>query len=246
MENRDDDDEIQDPHAASAQAFSSVWNRRRNSSIQSPLKNDHFQEDEEFNPLAGNKKVSTESCYAPSMSLDSTGRNDKLFSLEKIFTEPQTYDPSNKLDMDSVIKYFENASRSRKPSKPPQEFTPRFTFYSEKTGIIRSSFFKTLDLNVDGSSVRETLTAAPFWIDVCSPTPFEMNEISKLFGLHPLTNEDIQTPDTREKCEVFSKYFFVVIRTFDQDQFKNTFLQPISFYIVIFEECILSVYICSH
>ncbi|KAJ3259697.1 CorA metal ion transporter [Boothiomyces macroporosus] len=70
--------------------------------------------------------------------------------------------------------------------------------------------------------------ASPFWIDCLSPTLIEMNDISKLFHLHPLTNEDIQTSDTREKCEVFEKYFFVVVRSFEQDQYKNSFMQPIT------------------
>ncbi|KAI9011328.1 hypothetical protein BC832DRAFT_529368, partial [Gaertneriomyces semiglobifer] len=79
-----------------------------------------------------------------------------------------------------------------------------------------------------------------FWIDISEPTFSEMVLLGQLFGIHPLTTEDIQTEETREKCEMFMHYYFISIRTFDQDEYTATYMQPISLYIVVFRECILS------
>jgi magnesium transporter len=93
------------------------------------------------------------------------------------------------------------------------------------------------------------LESGPFWMNFCNPSSNEMKSISKAFGLHPLTSEDImvllcitiKTPDTREKCEVFSNYYFVVVRTFEHDNTRAEYLMPIVVYIVIFKQCVLSV-----
>lgn len=91
----------------------------------------------------------------------------------------------------------------------------------QKIGVVRANTWSQFDISHSANlmdmqtplpNVRDILTCSPFWIDISSPTQAEMASISKVFGLHPLTNEDIQTPDTREKCEVFQKYYFVVIR----------------------------------
>lgn len=157
-------------------------------------------------------------------------------------------DSGGGLDLGRVISFFEairdgnrdSQKRKTTPSRSSTQATPRFTFYSEKTGIMRASRFDSLNISIHQSDVRSLLATNPFWIDVNAPTMEEMDEISKVFGLHPLTTEDILTEDTREKCEVFTRYVFVVIKTFDSDQYKSTFLSPIPVYIVIFDECILS------
>jgi magnesium transporter len=96
------------------------------------------------------------------------------------------------------------------------------------------------------------LESGPFWMNFNNPSREEMSDITNAFNLHPLTSEDIQvcyifiilTGDTREKCEVFNNYYFVVIRTLNHDTGSKTFLDPITVYIVIFKECVLSV-ICN-
>jgi Mg2+ and Co2+ transporter CorA len=157
--------------------------------------------------------------------------------MNRQFEEPKEF---HSFDISMVITHFEQASQRANQLVTDDSFTPRYTFYSEKTGVVRSSFFNNLDISMQGIAIADIISSGPFWIDVCQPTGSELNEISRVFGIHPLTNEDIQTPDTREKCEVFQKYFYVVMKTFEQNQFKPTFLQPIPVDIVIFEECILS------
>lgn len=55
----------------------------------------------------------------------------------------------------------------------------------------------------------------PFWLDIENPLEEEMKVISKTFGLHPLTTEDIFLGETREKVELFKQYYFICFTSFD-------------------------------
>ena len=79
-----------------------------------------------------------------------------------------------------------------------------------------------------------------WWLDVLSPTETEMRVISKTFGIHPLTAEDIIEQEPREKVELFRNYYFVNYRTFDQDTSSEDYLEPVSMYVVVFREGIIS------
>lgn len=63
----------------------------------------------------------------------------------------------------------------------------------------------------------------PFWLDVLDPTEEEMKVLSKAFGIHPLTTEDIFLNEAREKVELFKDYYFVCFRLFDivQERLKR-------------------------
>ncbi len=62
-----------------------------------------------------------------------------------------------------------------------------------------------------------------------------------MFNIHPLTTEDIQMEETREKIELFRNYYFVCFRGFDQDPYSPTHLEPLNMYIIVFRDGILSV-----
>lgn len=55
----------------------------------------------------------------------------------------------------------------------------------------------------------------PFWLDILDPLEEEMKVLSKTFGLHPLTTEDIFLGETREKVELFRQYYFICFTSFD-------------------------------
>ena len=95
-----------------------------------------------------------------------------------------------------------------------------------------------------------------WWLDVLSPTDEEMRMLSKVsriilvrfdladhqvFGIHPLTTEDILLEETREKIELFRNYYLVCFRSFDQDPYSQTYLEPLNMYIIVFREGTLSV-----
>ncbi|RLV90338.1 Manganese resistance protein MNR2 [Spathaspora sp. JA1] len=66
------------------------------------------------------------------------------------------------------------------------------------------------------SSALETETRPePFWLDVFDPTEEEMKVLSKTFGIHPLTTEDIFLGEAREKVELFKSYYFICFTSFD-------------------------------
>lgn len=64
--------------------------------------------------------------------------------------------------------------------------------------------------------------------------------LSKVFGIHPLTAEDIQMEEAREKIELFRTYYLVCFRSFDQDPYSPTHLEPLNMYIIVLREGILS------
>lgn len=79
-----------------------------------------------------------------------------------------------------------------------------------------------------------------WWLDVLNPTDAEMRVISRTFGIHGLTTEDIMMQEAREKVELFQHYYFVHYRTFNQDPRSEDYLEPINMYIVVFRDGILS------
>ncbi|OAL52097.1 cora-domain-containing protein [Pyrenochaeta sp. DS3sAY3a] len=79
-----------------------------------------------------------------------------------------------------------------------------------------------------------------WWLDVMSPTEAEMRVISKTFGIHPLTSEDILMQEQREKVELFKHYYFINYRTFEQDENSEDYLDPVNLYVVVFREGVIS------
>jgi len=79
-----------------------------------------------------------------------------------------------------------------------------------------------------------------WWLDVLCPTEAEMEALTRAFGLHPLTSEDIVYQEEREKVELFRNYYFVTYRTFDHDESSENFLQPFNMYAVVFREGVIT------
>ncbi|WVW85429.1 hypothetical protein I302_107467 [Kwoniella bestiolae CBS 10118] len=94
--------------------------------------------------------------------------------------------------------------------------------------------------NGDSTAVEEDPEQFTWWLDVLSPTDEEMRMLSKVFGIHPLTTEDILLEETREKIELFRNYYLVCFRSFDQDPYSQTYLEPLNMYIIVFREGTLS------
>ena len=62
----------------------------------------------------------------------------------------------------------------------------------------------------------------------------------KAFSIHPLTTEDIVTLEPREKVELFRSYYFVSLRSFEQDPRSASYLCPLSLYMIVFRNGILT------
>ena len=88
----------------------------------------------------------------------------------------------------------------------------------------------------------EPMGARPtFWLDVLSPTDAEMKVLSKAFGIHPLTAEDIMMQEAREKVELFRSYYLVSYKSFEQDMNSEDYLDPVNMYVTVFREGVISV-----
>lgn len=80
-----------------------------------------------------------------------------------------------------------------------------------------------------------------FWLDVLNPTEAEMKVLTRAFGIHPLTHEDVMMQEAREKVELFHNYYFVNYRTFEQDTNSEDYLEPVNIYFIVFREGVISV-----
>jgi len=80
-----------------------------------------------------------------------------------------------------------------------------------------------------------------FWLDVFSPTEQEMKILSKAFGIHQLTAEDIMLQEPREKVELFQNYYFVNYRSFEQDKEDEDYMEPVNIYVLVFRDGVISV-----
>lgn len=52
--------------------------------------------------------------------------------------------------------------------------------------------------------------------------------------------------EAREKIELFRNYYLVCFRSFDQDPYSPTHLEPLNMYIIVFREGTLSVRSRAH
>lgn len=120
----------------------------------------------------------------------------------------------------------------------------RFGFFSsESQSTVHAA--ELGDLVLPGDTFRDLFQLGPdggvWWLDVVNPTDDELGAISRAFSIHPLTTEDIQTQEAREKVELFKQYYFVCFRTFYQiDKTSEEFLEPVNFYMVVFRDGVLT------
>ncbi|ORX56434.1 cora-domain-containing protein [Hesseltinella vesiculosa] len=119
----------------------------------------------------------------------------------------------------------------------------RYTYYDANTGSVKNNSLKELFTTraTPNETVSDLLSTTPcWWIDIMSPTDQEMRMISKIFKLHPLTAEDIQAQEAREKCEIFQNYMFVSFQSFNHDYSSQDYLEAANFYNVVFKDGVLT------
>ena len=122
--------------------------------------------------------------------------------------------------------------------------TPRFSFFSsELEETIHAADFP--DLLAPGATARDLFRErlgdeGVWWMDVLNPTEEELLVFQRAFGIHRLTTEDIITQEAREKVELFPQYYFVCFRSFQMDKARESFMDPVNVYMVVFREGILT------
>lgn len=85
-----------------------------------------------------------------------------------------------------------------------------------------------------------------WWLDVTAPSTDDMEWLSRVFAIHPLTAEDIGAQETREKIELFGHYYFVSLRLSHSHRRAGTTLGApgssiLNQYALVFKGGILSV-----
>ncbi|KAI9485219.1 MAG: hypothetical protein EXX96DRAFT_624552 [Benjaminiella poitrasii] len=115
----------------------------------------------------------------------------------------------------------------------------RFHIYSSHKDFNISMGLEDL-LTEEGQRALEAVVKSKgWWVDVLCPSIEEMRIISKAFHIHPLTTEDIQAQEPREKVELFPNYTFVCFRAIDVDSITDQ-IKPFNFYSLIFKEGFLT------
>ncbi|KAJ1979948.1 CorA metal ion transporter [Dimargaris cristalligena] len=126
-----------------------------------------------------------------------------------------------------------------KMGQPPSPPAYRFMFYSKATGPLYGENLH--DIYHDQMSLDQLMQqGGPFWIDVTAPRPSDMMLFTKVFDIHPLTEEDILTEECREKCELFSHYYFTCFHTYNSDLDSPDFMDPVSLFTIVMQSGILS------
>ncbi|KAI8086309.1 uncharacterized protein BX664DRAFT_265728 [Halteromyces radiatus] len=121
-----------------------------------------------------------------------------------------------------------------------EEDTPRFIYYHADTGRLQGkTLFDLCTGNKNTLTVEDLLNKENHWLDITSPTTTEMQAISRIFGIHPLTTEDIVNQEIREKCDSFRNYLFVCYRAFVHN---DHLLKPTSFYNIVFKHHLLTIH----
>ncbi|KAJ5770976.1 Mg2+ transporter protein [Penicillium nucicola] len=78
--------------------------------------------------------------------------------------------------------------------------------YAPSIQSLKSSY-PTLDL-----LLRTDMPSGLWWLHVDSPSDDDIESLSRMLDIHPLTTEDIKIREPREKTELFGPYYFVSLR----------------------------------
>lgn len=122
----------------------------------------------------------------------------------------------------------------------------RFSFFSSSwESTIHAAEFG--DLIMPGEDIRGLFTFPEdeedgvWWLNMSNPSEEEIRSICKAFGIHPLTIEDIEKQETREKIELFPAYYFACFRSFHIVETEDgPELEPFNIYVIVFREGTLS------
>ncbi|KAI8380701.1 hypothetical protein BD560DRAFT_365209 [Blakeslea trispora] len=167
-----------------------------------------------------------------------------------------TVNSGDRVDLEAFDRMVQNRKLSqgtlelsRQPSRQNQLYRPSCVFDSPMSNEIRFRAYSAHQnthtslqhiLTENGKEALSSVVQSKgWWIDVLCPTAEEMAILSKTFHMHPLTTEDIQAQEPREKIELFPNYTFVCFKAIDLDPLTDRII-PFNFYSLIFQEGLLT------
>lgn len=155
--------------------------------------------------------------------------------------------PSSSINEKLDLSSLEELTRP----KQPHHDTNRFEYFSSY-GVDTIHAPEFGDLILEGEDIRTLFTppqeleqqpdnVGVWWLNMNNPTENEIRVICKAFGVHPLTIEDINTQETREKIELFPSYYFANFRSFSVVETEDRQeYDPFNIYVIVFREGLLS------
>lgn len=97
-----------------------------------------------------------------------------------------------------------------------------------------------------------------FWLDIRNPSYADLRLLQERLPIHPLTIEDIQLGESREKCESYAQYLFLSVQLLDEEDFYGKLHTPKdeaaaeagvmaggewpSCYMLVFAHCLISLH----
>lgn len=97
-----------------------------------------------------------------------------------------------------------------------------------------------------------------FWLDIFCPSSHDLQQLGRTLAIHPLTIEDMQLCEAREKCEVYNGYVFLSVQLLDEEEFFGKVHTPklsgdkesetyyinsgATCYILVFDHCLVTVH----
>lgn len=152
--------------------------------------------------------------------LKGLNRDEILLSLHNLFGQfhhgkPEIASRNSSADISTLTKKLAQSNNANANSLTPSSVPPNSLLHPSSAKLSSplpaSSTASPLPLTPSNSSHSKS----PFWLDILDPLEEEMKVISKTFGLHPLTTEDIFLGEAREKVELFKLYYLICFTSFD-------------------------------
>ena len=184
-------------------------------------------------------------------NLDSSLRSHTISGLQQLglsfrelfIPDPPEIDPPSSDDDDEPSEVLAtNSERAATPVNGASRTTRQPSLLDHRSVDKQGSSGERTPSKVPAGSPRPKMLGQrpAFWLDIFQPTYEEMRVISRAFGIHKLTAEDIMEQEAREKIELFRNYYFVNYRTFEQDEKSNDYMSAVNMYFVVFRHGVLS------
>ena len=134
------------------------------------------------------------------------------------YNELDEADPENTCHINYGLlkRYIKSIpSKSFSERESVSTLSERFSFYSTKSGLLKARNVSELEHMAECCDLPHLMQNGVFWLDICAPSSIELRILAQVFRLHPLTLEDLQLDDMREKCDVFENYFIICLKAIE-------------------------------
>lgn len=118
-------------------------------------------------------------------------------------------------DPASALPDAETFSQEKSHALEPAVEPTQYSFFSIQSGeVTHADSIEQLKSSsaAFGNFMETGEHSGICWLHVASPTDDDIDRLSRLLDVHPLTIEDIKMRELREKVELFNNYYFISLR----------------------------------